>query len=172
MAPGILAPEPSFTLNEMDKTAKEKHDFGAVIEDLDLNNISDADVKALADAIWTHKLVVVRGHQNLAPIKQWELVTRFDPQAPQVHSHGDLKTFHKTGGLLSVRTPTPLTCNAALLTPSSERPRNLWHPQRRKRATNRKGPPRRRPLRPQRHRHQKRHPPRMARRCPQRRGLP
>ncbi|KAF7443980.1 TauD Probable taurine catabolism dioxygenase [Pyrenophora tritici-repentis] len=101
MAPGILAPEPSFTLNEMDKTAKEKHDFGAVIEDLDLNNISDADVKALADAIWTHKLVVVRGHQNLAPIKQWELVTRFDPQAPQVHSHGDLKTFHKTGGLLS-----------------------------------------------------------------------
>ena len=40
MAPGILAPEPSFTLNEMDKTAREKHDFGAVIEDLDLNNIS------------------------------------------------------------------------------------------------------------------------------------
>jgi len=40
MAPGILAPEPSFTLNEMDKTAKEKHDFGAVIEDLDLNSIS------------------------------------------------------------------------------------------------------------------------------------
>lgn len=40
MAPGILAPEPSFTLNEMDKSVKEKHDFGAVIEDLDLNNIS------------------------------------------------------------------------------------------------------------------------------------
>jgi len=68
----------------------------------------DADVKALADAIWTHKLVVVRGQQNLAPIKQWELVTRFDPEAPQVHSHGDLKTFHKTGGLLSVRHSRPI----------------------------------------------------------------
>ncbi|CAE7216914.1 hypothetical protein PTNB73_08087 [Pyrenophora teres f. teres] len=100
MAPGILAPEPSFTINEMDKIAKEKHNFGAIIEDLDLN-ISDTDVKALADAIWTHRLVVVRGQQDLAPIKQWELVTRFDPQAPQLHSHGDLKTFHKTGGLLS-----------------------------------------------------------------------
>jgi hypothetical protein len=62
----------------------------------------DADVKALSDAIWTHKLVVVKGQKNLAPIKQWELVTRFDPKAPQVHSHGDVKTFNKQGGLLSV----------------------------------------------------------------------
>jgi hypothetical protein len=64
---------------------------------------ADSIVKALADAIWTHKLVVVRGQQSLSPIKQWELVTRFDPEAPLVHSHGDLKTFNKQGGLLSVR---------------------------------------------------------------------
>lgn len=64
---------------------------------------TDSDVKALADAIWTHKLVVVRGQQKLPPIKQWELVTRFDPKAPLVHSHGDVKTFNKQGGLLSVR---------------------------------------------------------------------
>lgn len=40
MAPGILAPEPTFTVTPMTKTPKEKHNFGAVIEDLDLENIS------------------------------------------------------------------------------------------------------------------------------------
>jgi len=40
MAPGILPPEPTFTVKEMEKTAKEKHDFGAVIDDLNLDNIS------------------------------------------------------------------------------------------------------------------------------------
>lgn len=48
------------------------------------------------------QLVVVKGQKNLEPIKQWELVTRFDPNAPKVHSHGDVKTFNKNGGLLSV----------------------------------------------------------------------
>jgi hypothetical protein len=40
MAPGILAPEPTFTVKEMNKSAKEKLNFGAVIEDLDLGAIS------------------------------------------------------------------------------------------------------------------------------------
>jgi hypothetical protein len=40
MAPDILPSEPTFTINEMQKSAKEKHNFGAVIEDLDLDNIS------------------------------------------------------------------------------------------------------------------------------------
>ncbi|KAF2026259.1 hypothetical protein EK21DRAFT_115941 [Setomelanomma holmii] len=63
MAPGILAPEPTFTVTQMTKTPKEKHNFGAVIENIDLEKISDSDVKALADTIWTYKLVVVRGQQ-------------------------------------------------------------------------------------------------------------
>jgi len=40
MAPGVLAPEPTFTVKEMEKTVKEKHNFGAVIDDLNLDNIS------------------------------------------------------------------------------------------------------------------------------------
>jgi hypothetical protein len=39
MAPGILAPEPFFTVTPLTKTPKEKHNFGAVIEDLDLESI-------------------------------------------------------------------------------------------------------------------------------------
>jgi hypothetical protein len=95
--------------------------FGATITGLNLDDISgtllpgpvggqaththpellDTDVKHLKDAIWTHKVVVVRGQKDLSPKKQWELVTRFDPEAPQVHSHGDIKTFQSKGGMLS-----------------------------------------------------------------------
>lgn len=67
---------------------------------------SDADVRHLSDAIWTHKVIVVKGQKDLPPAKQWELVTRFDPSAQQVHSHGDIKTFNSKGGLLSVSNPS------------------------------------------------------------------
>lgn len=121
MSPSAMAPEVTFTVTPMNKSPKEKHNFGAIVTDLDLNDISgectsifrwfsnycintslDADVQHLSDAIWTHKVIVVKGQKDLAPIKQWELVTRFDPNSPQVHSHGDLKTFNAKGGLLSV----------------------------------------------------------------------
>jgi hypothetical protein len=62
----------------------------------------DASIQALAEAIWMHKLLVVKGQQKLSPIKEWELATRFDPEATLVTPHGDLKTFNSQGGLLSV----------------------------------------------------------------------
>lgn len=46
-------------------------------------------------------MVVVKGQKELHPQKQWDLVTRFDPTAQQVHSHGDMKTFNANGGLLA-----------------------------------------------------------------------
>lgn len=46
-------------------------------------------------------MIVVKGQKNLDPKKHWELVTRFDPEAPQVHSHGNLTSFNKKGGVLS-----------------------------------------------------------------------
>ncbi|KAI2620142.1 Clavaminate synthase-like protein [Hypomontagnella submonticulosa] len=101
MSPSAVNSEASFKITPMKKSPDEKHDFGVIVSDLDLNDISDADVRHLADAIWTHKVVVVKGQKDLAPAKQWELVTRFDPNAPQVHSHGDIKTFNSKGGLLS-----------------------------------------------------------------------
>ncbi|KAF2726990.1 Clavaminate synthase-like protein [Polyplosphaeria fusca] len=101
MSPGVQGLKPSFTLVPMEKTAKQKTNYGAVVEDLDLESITESDVKALSDAIWTHKVVVVKNQQHLQPIKQWELVTRFDPDAPLVHSHGDIKTFNEKGGILS-----------------------------------------------------------------------
>lgn len=45
--------------------------------------------------------MVIKDQHDLKPSKQWELVTRFDPDATQVHSHGDMKTFAAKGGMLS-----------------------------------------------------------------------
>ncbi|KAI0181861.1 Clavaminate synthase-like protein [Hypoxylon sp. FL1284] len=101
MSPSATAPEATFTITPMTRSPKQKHNYGATVTGLDLNDISDTDVRHLSDAIWTHKVVVVKGQKDLAPIKQWELVTRFDPSSPQVHSHGDMKTFNSKGGLLS-----------------------------------------------------------------------
>ncbi|KAK2025430.1 Clavaminate synthase-like protein [Colletotrichum zoysiae] len=101
MSPGVLTVEPDFTITPVAKTTEEKYNFGAIVENVNLDQISDSDVQALSDAIWTHKVIIVRGQKHIHPSKQWELVTRFDPQAPLVHSHGDLATFNAKGGLLS-----------------------------------------------------------------------
>ncbi|CAK7218031.1 hypothetical protein SBRCBS47491_003368 [Sporothrix bragantina] len=101
MSPSVLKPEPGFTVVTMKTPADKSTNFGAVIDDIDLNDISDEDVQALSDAIWTHKVVVVRGQKDIHPQKQWDLVTRFDPNAEEVHSHGDMKTFNANGGLLA-----------------------------------------------------------------------
>jgi hypothetical protein len=46
MSPGILARDPTFTVTPMTKTQKEKHNFGAVIEGVDLENISGKAIAA------------------------------------------------------------------------------------------------------------------------------
>jgi hypothetical protein len=53
-------------------------------------------------------VVVVKGQQKLHPLKQWELVKRWDPDAQEIHSHGDLKTFKAKGGLLNVGRSLPI----------------------------------------------------------------
>jgi len=40
MSLGVLSPEPTFTLAPVKKTAQEKYNFGAVVEGIDLENIS------------------------------------------------------------------------------------------------------------------------------------
>ncbi len=68
-----------------------------------LRNHPDENVQKLKEAVWRHKVVVVKDQSNLQPIKQWELVNRFDPTATtKTHGHGDIKTFMKRGGFLAV----------------------------------------------------------------------
>lgn len=58
--------------------------------------------------------MVVKDQAGLEPIKQWELVLRFDPEAVNANTHGDAKTFKKRGGFLSVGCPVPRKQTKAL----------------------------------------------------------
>ncbi|KAJ5646860.1 hypothetical protein N7490_003232 [Penicillium lividum] len=91
----------TFTVTPIERTPEQKFNFGARVTGVDLNNISDEDVDRLKDAVWRHKVIVVKAQHNLDPKKQWELVTRLDPNARDGHSHGDLNTFRAKGGLLA-----------------------------------------------------------------------
>ncbi|KAL3422665.1 alpha-ketoglutarate dependent xanthine dioxygenase [Phlyctema vagabunda] len=79
----------------------KKCNFGATITGLDLNHISDEELQALKRATHRYQVVVIKNQHDLDPVKHWELVTRLDPAAPQVHGHGTVKEFAKNGGLLS-----------------------------------------------------------------------
>lgn len=103
---GIPAsPATSFQILPYEKLSGQNFNFGAIVTGLDLNDISPEEVGQLRNAIWTHKVIVVKGQKNLDPKKHWELVTRLDPDAPQVHSHGDVNTFNKKGGVLTKGRP-------------------------------------------------------------------
>ncbi|KAE9575309.1 putative dioxygenase [Colletotrichum fructicola] len=100
----------------MDRNAKIM--FGAKVNGLDINNISgmilratklgsfgnidttaaDDDLLELKRAVVDHKLIIIKGQENLQPIKQWELVTRLDPNAGPQNPELFMKDFHPDGG--------------------------------------------------------------------------
>lgn len=85
----------------------KKCKMGASITGIDLNNISDDELLALKDTIHEYQVVVIKNQHNLDPVKHWELVTRLDLKAPQVHGHGTVKEFNKVGGMLAVSNSIP-----------------------------------------------------------------
>jgi hypothetical protein len=90
--------------------ADKKTTMGATITGLDLNDISNEDLEALREAVHRFQYVTIKDQHDLDPVKHWELVTRLDPTAPQVHGHGTVKEFSKVGGLLSVSTIPAILC--------------------------------------------------------------
>ncbi|GAA5897701.1 hypothetical protein JCM6882_000072 [Rhodosporidiobolus microsporus] len=75
---------PALTVTPIESSAG----FGAFLDGVDINNLSEHEFKELERALYTHKLLVIRGQPNLDPKKQFELVQRFDPTAKPVHGHG------------------------------------------------------------------------------------
>ncbi|KAL3475104.1 hypothetical protein BJX99DRAFT_230246 [Aspergillus californicus] len=96
----MIEPSP-LTITPLERTAEEKYNFGATVTGIDINTISDEDVDRLKAAVWRHKVVLVKGQTNLEPRKQWDLVTRFDPNATDGHSHGNLAHVRAKGGILA-----------------------------------------------------------------------
>jgi alpha-ketoglutarate-dependent taurine dioxygenase len=101
--------ETSMSVTPLKHAADKKCEMGATITGLDLNDISDEDLEDLRAATHKYQLVLIKDQQNLDPVKHWELISRLDPTAPQVHGHGTVKDFQKTGGMLAV-------CREALIT--------------------------------------------------------
>lgn len=79
MSPSRISPEPTLKITPfVNKTPKQKINFGAKVEGLDINNISDGEIEELKTTVWRHKVVVIKGQKDMLPIKQWELVVRSD----------------------------------------------------------------------------------------------
>lgn len=82
--------------------ADKKCNFGATVTGLDLNNISDEELATLKAATHKYQLLMIKVQHDLDVKKHWQLVTRLDPAAHEVHGHGTVAQFAKTGGMLAV----------------------------------------------------------------------
>lgn len=68
---------------------------------LDLNEVSEEDLARLKEAIFIHKILVIKDQKQLLPKKNWELMLRLDPTAPEITPDSFLKDFHPNkGGVL------------------------------------------------------------------------
>lgn len=102
--------ESTMVVTPIKHAADKKTTMGATVSGLDLNNISNEELETLRETVHRFQYVTIKDQHDLDPVKHWELVTRLDPTAPQVHGHGTVKEFSKVGGLLSVSTIPILIC--------------------------------------------------------------
>jgi alpha-ketoglutarate-dependent taurine dioxygenase len=72
----IPQPNPSSTI-----------DFGAVLTNVDCENLSDADFATIREALYRNHVICIKGQNNISPRAQAELTRRFDPNAKS-YGHG------------------------------------------------------------------------------------
>ncbi|TIC94073.1 putative dioxygenase [Colletotrichum higginsianum] len=76
--------------------------FGAEVHGLDINNMTDADVENLRETIQKYFVVVVKNQQNELPSKNWELLQKLDPGAPEFTDEEWAKFYNPEGkGILA-----------------------------------------------------------------------
>lgn len=64
--------------------------------------MSDEDFQVIRNAIYTHKVVVVKEQHDLVPLKQFEFVHRLDPDAQKMHGFDTKDVTDETIGVLGV----------------------------------------------------------------------
>ncbi|KAK1977177.1 alpha-ketoglutarate dependent xanthine dioxygenase [Colletotrichum cereale] len=87
-----------FHVEPLEPQPGSKVKFGAKITNLDVNEIADEDLERLKQIVWDHKFVIIKGQRVLQPAKQWELVTRLDPEAGPQSPDIFMEDFHPDGG--------------------------------------------------------------------------
>ena len=102
MSPSKIPKPSALVVKPIAHSPEKLCNFGATVSGIDLNDLSDEDLQSIKDAVYTYRVIVIKGQHNLEPIKHWEFVTRLDPNAAPVYGHGSVKDFKKTGGFISV----------------------------------------------------------------------
>ncbi|TDZ40448.1 putative dioxygenase [Colletotrichum spinosum] len=63
-------------------------DFGAVVSNADIENLSDADFDVIREALFTHQVLVFKNQSHVSPKAQYEMTQKFDPEAAASYGHG------------------------------------------------------------------------------------
>lgn len=66
---------------------------------MDLNNLDDDTFAAVREAVYKNSVVVLKNQHDLHPAKQFEFVSRFDPDAKPTHGFGYDKGVKELGNL-------------------------------------------------------------------------
>lgn len=77
--------------------AGSKINFGAEIDNVDLEHLTDSDFAIIQDALYKHQVVVFKNQASLTPKGQFLLTQRFDPQSS---SYGHGKTLDAKRSIL------------------------------------------------------------------------
>ncbi|KAM0276663.1 hypothetical protein ACHAQH_006525 [Verticillium albo-atrum] len=62
--------------------------LGAIISNIDIENLTDADFNVIQDALYHHQVVVFKNQGHVSPKAQYEVTQRFDPAAAGAYGHG------------------------------------------------------------------------------------
>ncbi|KKY20304.1 putative family taurine catabolism dioxygenase [Phaeomoniella chlamydospora] len=62
-------------------------DFGATVEEIDIENLSDADFEKLNDSLYNYNVLILKGQGHTTPKAQYLLTQRFDPAAGSGYGH-------------------------------------------------------------------------------------
>ncbi|CAO3701340.1 unnamed protein product [Rhizopus stolonifer] len=96
----------TFTIEPIIPNAKQSGvDFGAFVNDLDLETITSEDFEKLFEAVYTHQVIIVRNQGHVTPKTQYELTKRFDPQNIDQYGHGSM---HRSSESIIARDISPL----------------------------------------------------------------
>lgn len=82
---------------QIESISPSRPEFGALLQNVCLENMSDQDFDVLRNALYTHNVVCIKSQQKLSPKAQAELTRRFDPGAL---SYGHGKTIDAKRSIL------------------------------------------------------------------------
>ena len=96
--PGLPASSTGITVSQIPKpNPSSTIDFGAVLTNIDVENLSDADFATIREALYKNHVICIKSQNNISPRAQAELTRRFDPEAK---SYGHGKTLDAKKSIL------------------------------------------------------------------------